>query len=158
VKRKTIYYDSREFPFLGRVHVAASEKGLCLLSLSVHSIESFFEKLISSFQPNFLNQNPDPFKDLFHQLERYLAGQKVVFKVPLDLEGTPFQLQVWEALKAIPYGETRSYGEIARAIRRPRAGRAVGQANHNNPVPIVVPCHRSSAPVEIWSATVAGCH
>jgi O-6-methylguanine DNA methyltransferase len=75
-------------------------------------------------------------------MDRYLAGQKVAFKVPLDMEGTPFQLQVWEALKAIPYGETRNYGEIAQTVGRPRASRAVGQANHNNPVPIVIPCHR----------------
>jgi O-6-methylguanine DNA methyltransferase len=142
MKRKTIYYDSKEFPLLGRVYAAASEKGLCLLSFSAHPVELFFEKVIARFQPNFFTQNSDPFKNFFGQMDRYLAGQKVAFKVPLDLEGTPFQLQVWEALKAIPYGETRSYGEIARAVHRPRAGRAVGQANHNNPVPIVVPCHR----------------
>ena len=142
MNRKTIYYDSKEFPLLGRVYAAASEKGLCLLSLPAHPVELFFEKVIARFQPNFFTQNPDPFKDLFRQMDRYLKGHKVVFKVSLDLQGTPFQLLVWEALKAIPYGETRSYGEIARAIRRPKAGRAVGQANHNNPVPIVVPCHR----------------
>ncbi|MGA3086047.1 MAG: methylated-DNA--[protein]-cysteine S-methyltransferase [Thermodesulfobacteriota bacterium] len=142
MNRKTIYYDSKEFPLLGRIYVAASEKGLCHLSLPIHPVESFFEKVISRFQPNFLTQNPDPFKDLFRQMDRYLAGQKVAFKVPLDMEGTFFQLQVWEALKAIPYGETRSYGEIAQAVGSPRASRAVGQANHNNPIPIVIPCHR----------------
>jgi O-6-methylguanine DNA methyltransferase len=142
MNRKIIYYDSKEFPLLGRVYAAASEKGFCLLSFSTHPVELFFEKVLARFQPNFFTQNPDPFKNLFRQLDRYLAGGKVSFKVPLDLEGTPFQLQVWEALKAIPYGETRSYGEIARVIRRPRASRAVGQANHNNPVPIVIPCHR----------------
>jgi len=142
MNRKTIYYDSKEFPLLGRIYVAASEKGLCHLSLPAHPVESFFEKVISRFQPNFLTQNPDPFKDLFRQMDQYLAGQKVAFKVPLDLDGTPFQLQVWEALKAIPYGETRSYGEIAQAVGCPRASRAVGQANHNNPIPIAIPCHR----------------
>jgi O-6-methylguanine DNA methyltransferase len=142
MNRKTVYYDNKEFPLLGRIYVAASEKGLCYLSLSVHSVESFFEKVISRFQPIFFTQNPDPFQDFYRQMDRYLAGQKVVFKVSLDLEGTPFQLQIWEALKAIPYGETRSYGDIARAVGRPRASRAVGQANHNNPIPIVIPCHR----------------
>ncbi|MBI4768072.1 MAG: methylated-DNA--[protein]-cysteine S-methyltransferase [Deltaproteobacteria bacterium] len=137
-----MYYDSREFPVLGRIYVAASEKGLCLLSLSSHPVESFFEKILTRFQPNFFTQNPDPFQDLYRQMDRYLSGHRVVFELSLDVQGTPFQVQVWEALKAIPYGETRSYGEIARAVHRPRAYRAVGQANHNNPVPIVVPCHR----------------
>ena len=62
--------------------------------------------------------------------------------MPLDLEGTSFQKKVWGALRTIPYGETRSYGEIARQVGNPRAARAVGMANHENPVAIVVPCHR----------------
>jgi methylated-DNA-[protein]-cysteine S-methyltransferase len=142
MSRKTIFYDSREFPLLGRIYVAASEKGLCFLSLPSHPVESFFEKVLALFQPNFFTQNPDPFQVLYHQMERYLNGEKVVFKVSLDLQGTSFQIQVWEALKTIPYGETKSYGEIAQAVNSPRAYRAVGQANHNNPVPIVIPCHR----------------
>jgi O-6-methylguanine DNA methyltransferase len=142
MSRKTIFYDSREFSLLGRIYVAASEKGLCFLSLPSHPVESFFEKVLSLFRPNFFTQNPDPFHDLYHQMERYLNGEKIVFKVPLDLQGTSFQIQVWEALKAIPYGETKSYGEIANTVKSPRAYRAVGQANHNNPVPIVIPCHR----------------
>ncbi|MBI5604472.1 MAG: methylated-DNA--[protein]-cysteine S-methyltransferase [Deltaproteobacteria bacterium] len=140
--RTTVFYDSKAFPLLGRVYVAATEKGLCALSLPGHPVESFFQKILSHFQPHFFTQLPDPFQDLYHQLDQYLVGRKMVFEIPLDLEGTPFQRQVWEALTAIPYGETRSYGEIARAIGRPKAGRAVGQANHNNPIPIVVPCHR----------------
>jgi O-6-methylguanine DNA methyltransferase len=140
--RNAIYYDSREFPLVGRINVAATEKGLILLSFPSHSIESFFETVLTRFPSNFFTQNSDPFQELYHQLERYLGGEKVAFDVSLDLRGTPFQIQVWEALTAIPYGETRSYGEIARAVDRPRAYRAVGQANHNNPVPIVVPCHR----------------
>ena len=76
------------------------------------------------------------------EIAEYLAGHRRQFSVPLDLEGTPFQLQVWKALLRIPYGETRSYGEIARAVGRPKAARAVGMANHSNPVAIVVPCHR----------------
>ncbi len=140
--RKIIYYDSREFPLLGRIYVAASEKGLSFLALPLLTVESFFEKILSRFQPVLLTQNPDPFQNLYHQLNRDLSGQKITFEVSLDIGGTPFQVQVWGALKDIPYGETRSYGEIARAIHNPQAYRAVGQANHNNPVPIVVPCHR----------------
>lgn len=80
--------------------------------------------------------------DLSAQLTAYFEGSLHRFSVPLDLRGTPFQLEVWQALQAIPYGEVRSYGDIARAIGRPRAVRAVGMANHDNPVPIIVPCHR----------------
>jgi O-6-methylguanine DNA methyltransferase len=76
------------------------------------------------------------------QLEEYFAGQRKQFEVPLVLRGTPFQVSVWKALLQIPYGETRSYGDIARAIGRDRAVRAVGQANRANPIPVIIPCHR----------------
>lgn len=76
------------------------------------------------------------------ELEEYFAGVRRRFEVPLSLQGTPFQQEAWEALRAIPYGETRTYGEQAQAIGRPRACRAVGMANHRNPVIIMVPCHR----------------
>jgi O-6-methylguanine DNA methyltransferase len=76
------------------------------------------------------------------QLEEYFAGQRKVFDLPLDLRGTGFQLSVWRALRQIPFGETRTYAEVARAIGAPRAVRAVGAANGSNPVPIIVPCHR----------------
>ncbi len=138
----TVFYDSKDFPLLGRIYVAATEKGLCQLALPGRSVETFFEGVLSRFQPHFFTQNPDPFEDLYKELERFVTGRETAFKLPLDLKGTSFQLQVWEALKSIPYGETRSYGEIARAIERPKACRAVGQANHHNPIPIVIPCHR----------------
>src|SRR5439155_18130327 len=70
------------------------------------------------------------------------AGERIHFTCPLDLHGTAFQIEVWEALYRIPYGETRTYAEIARAIGRPAAVRAVGAANGANPVAILVPCHR----------------
>lgn len=76
------------------------------------------------------------------QLTAYFKGTLRDFTVSLDLRGTHFQLDVWQALQEIPYGEVRSYGDIAHAIGRPRAVRAVGLANHANPVPIIVPCHR----------------
>src|SRR5436305_1285343 len=77
-----------------------------------------------------------------HQLEQYFAGERRGFDLPLAPEGTAFQQRVWRALLAIPYGETCSYGHIARAIGRPAASRAVGAANGKNPLAIVVPCHR----------------
>ena len=76
------------------------------------------------------------------QLQEYLQGTRTVFSLPLSLPGTPFQQQVWQALQQIPYGETRTYGQIAAMIGNAKASRAVGMANHNNPVAIVVPCHR----------------
>lgn len=83
-----------------------------------------------------------PNRDAVRQLLEYLGGKRTAFDVPLDLRGTPFQRAVWDALLAIPYGETRSYAEVARVVRKPDAVRAVGTANGSNPVPIIVPCHR----------------
>jgi len=76
------------------------------------------------------------------QFDEYFAGKRLQFDLPLHPSGTPFQLEVWGALLAIPYGETVSYADIARRIRRPRAVRAVGAANGANPLSIIVPCHR----------------
>jgi methylated-DNA-[protein]-cysteine S-methyltransferase len=76
------------------------------------------------------------------QLAAYFAGERHEFDLPLRPTGTPFQLTVWEALRRIPYGETVTYGELAAAIGRPAAARAIGSANHRNPLAIVVPCHR----------------
>lgn len=76
------------------------------------------------------------------QLDAYFAGGLTDFSLPLHLSGTPFRLRCWEALRSIPYGETRSYGEMAAMVGNPKACRAVGGANHHNPVSIIVPCHR----------------
>lgn len=76
------------------------------------------------------------------QLSEYFAGQRREFDLDLAPVGTDFQLRVWKALRAIPYGAVRNYGDIARAIGQPKAARAVGQANGCNPLPIVIPCHR----------------
>jgi methylated-DNA-[protein]-cysteine S-methyltransferase len=76
------------------------------------------------------------------QLEEYFAGRRIAFDLPYALHGTPFQLRVWRALVEVPFGATASYGQIARRIGAPTASRAVGAANGQNPLPIVVPCHR----------------
>jgi len=76
------------------------------------------------------------------QIDEYLAGARTQFSLPLALHGTEFQQEVWQALQTIPYGETRSYKDIAAAIGRPKALRAVGMANNRNPIAIIVPCHR----------------
>lgn len=84
----------------------------------------------------------EPFVEVRRQLAEYFAGERKEFDVPLALEGTDFQVSVLEALQRIPYGETTSYGAIAKQIGRPKAVRAVGAANGRNPIPIIVPCHR----------------
>ncbi len=81
-------------------------------------------------------------KKTSQQLQEYFAGKRKVFDLPLAPKGTEFQQKVWRALKEIPFGETRSYGEIAKRIGQPKASRAVGGANNKNPLPIFIPCHR----------------
>jgi methylated-DNA-[protein]-cysteine S-methyltransferase len=83
-----------------------------------------------------------PLTEARRQLEAYFAGELREFDLPLAPEGTDFQLRVWEQLRAIPYGETISYGELARRVGDPGAARAVGLANGRNPLPVIVPCHR----------------
>ncbi len=93
------------------------------------------------------NAEPAPptalLKEACKQSEEYFAGERTTFTLPIAYpHGTPFQQSVWNALRDIPYGETRSYEDIARAIGNPKAVRAIGQANHNNPILLLVPCHR----------------
>jgi len=114
---------------LGTLWLAWTDRGLLRLS---------FERL------NDVGAAEEAVPEVFAQpLERYFQGQVEDFgDVPLDLRGTDFQLRVWAALREIPWGQVRTYGGIAQRISSPRAMRAVGQANHVNPVPIIVPCHR----------------
>jgi methylated-DNA-[protein]-cysteine S-methyltransferase len=95
----------------------------------------------AAVQPKW-RASPAAFDDVRRQLAEYFAGARTVFDVSLALEGTPFQRAVWSALGEIPYGQTISYGELARRIGRPSAVRAVGLANGRNPVGVIVPCHR----------------
>jgi methylated-DNA-[protein]-cysteine S-methyltransferase len=91
---------------------------------------------------NSWERNDKAFSDAVEQLDAYFEGERREFDLELDLVGTNFQRRVWEALLTIPYGETRSYGEIAEQIGSPSAFRAVGLANGHNPIGIIVPCHR----------------
>jgi len=86
--------------------------------------------------------NEKPLRQTQRQLTEYFSGKRRQFDLPLRLHGTAFQIRVLRALQEIPYGETVSYGDIARRIGRPKAVRAVGSANGRNPIPIVIPCHR----------------
>ncbi|SEC08834.1 methylated-DNA--[protein]-cysteine S-methyltransferase [Streptomyces sp. TLI_105] len=93
-------------------------------------------------EETFGEPDPRPFGEAIRQLDAYFAGELTAFDLPLNLIGTPFQLRVWEQLLRIPYGETRTYGELAEELGSPGASRAVGLANGKNPVSIIVPCHR----------------
>ena len=97
----------------------------------------------SPYQPKEeIYQETPVIKEAFAQLSEYFSGKRKTFNLPLLLKGTDFQKQVWQALLKIPFGETRSYKQIAEAIGNPKAVRAVGMANNKNPLLIVVPCHR----------------
>jgi methylated-DNA-[protein]-cysteine S-methyltransferase len=93
-------------------------------------------------QPEWQESQRGPVGEAARQLREYFAGRRAEFDLPLAPEGTAFQRTVWRQLQAIPYGETISYGELARRVGNPKASRAVGSANGANPLPIVIPCHR----------------
>lgn len=96
-----------------------------------------------AFEPDAgWQRDDDAFPEARQQLREYFAGKRRDFTVPLDVHGTPFQRRVLEALRGIPYGETRTYKDIAHRIGSPLAVRAVGAANGSNPLPVIIPCHR----------------
>jgi len=92
--------------------------------------------------PGWLESGRGPVGQAVRQLHEYFSGRRRDFDLPLAFEGTKFQKSVWRQLQEIPYGETISYGELAKRVGNPKAPRAVGSANGKNPIPIVVPCHR----------------
>jgi O-6-methylguanine DNA methyltransferase len=119
---------------VGPLLLAASEKGVYQLL--------FNAPVPVAHQDQVWLESPEHLRSCEEQLVAYFRGELREFTVPLDLRGTAFQVRCWEALCRIPYGTTCSYAELAREVGSPQAFRAVGQANHNNPVSIIVPCHR----------------
>jgi methylated-DNA-[protein]-cysteine S-methyltransferase len=103
---------------------------------------SFESSKRSAPPPADWKQNRDVFAEVIRQLQAYFRGELKEFDLPLAIEGTEFQLRVWNELRAIPYGETISYAQLAVRVGNPKAVRAVGLANGSNPIPIIVPCHR----------------
>ncbi|MFG2648619.1 methylated-DNA--[protein]-cysteine S-methyltransferase [Streptomyces sp. NPDC048436] len=93
-------------------------------------------------EESFGDRDAGPFGETISQLEAYFAGELTEFDLPMRLDGTPFQRTVWQQLRLIPYGETRTYGQLADALGKPNASRAVGLANGKNPIGVIVPCHR----------------
>jgi methylated-DNA-[protein]-cysteine S-methyltransferase len=119
---------------IGELLLAGDDDGLSLVGFPTG-------KMRHDPEPDWIF-NEKPFAAARQQLEEYFAGERKDFDLPLHLSGTDFQVQVLQELRRIPYGETRSYGDIAKRIGRPKAMRAVGAANGRNPIPIIVPCHR----------------
>jgi O-6-methylguanine DNA methyltransferase len=131
---ETLFFFRSPSP-VGPLFLAVSAKGLVRLEF-----ESRMQKLDSRIYEFEESQTAvDPY---LRELDEYFAGQRREFSLPLDLRGTDFQLACWNALLEIAYGETRSYGDLARAIGHPKAFRAVGMSNNRNPIAIIVPCHR----------------
>jgi len=132
-----IYFDILPSP-IGRILMGTTERGLRLLHYPLtKSPEGYLRRL----DARAIRSRARTAR-VRKQLVEYFAGRRRRFDLPLDLRGTSFQLAVWRALQGIPYGRTASYGDLARQIGRPQAMRAVGTANHRNPIGIVVPCHR----------------
>lgn len=137
---ETVIYQSDVATPLGVFRLAATDRGLCALLLPRSPAEGWLKHMgphrvvVGAAHPVLQQAEAE--------LQAYLRGDLQQFSVPLDLRGTPFQLQVWGALQQIPYGETRSYGQVAAMVGNPRGVRAVGMANNRNPVAVMVPCHR----------------
>jgi O-6-methylguanine DNA methyltransferase len=135
-----IFYSSLNSSLLGMVFVASTERGVCMVDF-LTSERDFLKRLKKRF-PGEMIKNDQKNRNVLNQLKKYLKGELQSFDCKLDFKGTPFQKKVWSALAKIPYGQTRSYKEIARAIGYPKASRAVGNANGQNSIPLIIPCHR----------------
>ena len=122
---------------MGDMLLAASESGICRLSFGEGRAE-----LADRFPKAELIEGGGDFDDLARRVVAVVEEPSGEVDLPFDLGGTPFQQRVWQALRAIPAGETRSYGELAAALGNPKASRAVGGANGANPVAVLIPCHR----------------
>lgn len=129
---------------VGPLTLAATEKGLCRVEFGPgeHAQLSLSRWIKKWLFTEHLSHDPDVFMETTKQLDEYFLAQRKQFTIPLDLYGTPFQKMVWNELRNIPYGETRSYKDIALALHAAKAVRAVGCANNQNPLSIFIPCHR----------------
>jgi methylated-DNA-[protein]-cysteine S-methyltransferase len=137
---ENIYYSFFESPFLGKVFVASTERGVCMVDF-LKSEKIFLGRLKDRFPGKILRDDRKN-KEALSQLKKYLKGELKQFNCQLDFKGTPFTRKAWIEVAKIPYSKTRSYKQIAQAIGHPKAFRAVGNANGSNPLPLIIPCHR----------------
>lgn len=140
-KDNVVYWARHDFDNW-QLWLAVSPSGLTYVGLPGSGEELLGTFLHRHFAEYRIIQSEAAVEPIIQQFHQYFAGQRRVFEIPLHFHGTPFQTQVWGALGAIPYGLTTTYADVARAIGRPRSVRAVGLANGQNPLPIIVPCHR----------------
>ena len=134
-----IYFADFQSP-IGDLHLASSDQGVIFISFSgKENLMKDLEKLVPDME---LEENTSKNKKVIRQLKDYFSGTRKDFDLPLHMIGTEFQKLVWRQLCQVPFGKTASYKEIAEKIGKPKAMRAVGQANHRNPIPIIIPCHR----------------
>jgi len=127
---------------VGRLLIASSEKGVIRIAFQTDESADPVIDLKQKYPESAIRENHEVNREATDQIREYLDGKRTAFYLPLELNGTPFQKKVWDAVVCIPYGQTRSYGEIACAIDNPKSCRAVGNANNKNPLPIIIPCHR----------------
>lgn len=129
---RLFYYDTK----IGRLGIREDGESITHIYFREPNVEVEIE------QNRLLLEESDLIKMAYIQLSEYIEGQRKQFDLPLDPKGTEFQRKVWKELTKIPYGETRSYKEVAIAIGNEKASKAIGMANNKNPIPIVIPCHR----------------
>ena len=123
-----VHYAIMDSP-LGSLTIASSERGLVSVQFGLNvPADGIIDDTAN--------------REIVEQLQEYFEGKRTNFELPLDVQGTPFQMAVWNELLKIPYGSTCSYIDIARSLGKPGAARAVGMANHENPIAVVIPCHR----------------
>jgi O-6-methylguanine DNA methyltransferase len=127
---------------LGTGYVASTRVGVCRISLPSETREHFFVWLHRHFQPGDIQPHPAPNMEPIEQIDAFLRGERTRFEFRLDLRGTDFQKATWQALLRIPYGQTTTYRDLAESVKMPRAYQAVGAAVGQNPLLVVVPCHR----------------
>ncbi|MFX0115261.1 MAG: methylated-DNA--[protein]-cysteine S-methyltransferase [Candidatus Hodarchaeota archaeon] len=142
MQAEPIIYRDLESP-LGNLVAGATSKGCCFLEFKDQfDLNTTKHRIKKQYKLDMVSGANALLDQLESELEQYFSGALQEFSIPLDLKGTPFQLAVWEQLLNVAYGETKSYSEIARLVEKPLAVRAVGRANGDNPLAIVVPCHR----------------
>lgn len=146
-RQLTVKYSMMSSP-IGPIMIASTPQGVCYVGFGNGDSEKFAllrwcQKWVAmDINSDHLELDEAAHRDVMQQLQEYFEGKRKEFEIPLDIRGTSFQKLVWQQLQNIPYGETRSYKEIAVAMGAPRAVRAIGGANNRNPLPILIPCHR----------------
>jgi O-6-methylguanine DNA methyltransferase len=139
--RGTVYRTQIDSP-IGPLGLYGTVEGLMAIVFPRHSrvaVEDWLQRVVGEAH---IVDDADFHQEATGQLDEYFAGKRRQFELALDVRGTAFQRRVWDAVAAVPYGQTRSYAEIARAVGAPRGMRAVGAANGANPLPLIIPCHR----------------